>query len=54
MKKFTLTRYGMKTKEGIVLVGHNGIPLMDKTRKEAKVMIQKEGDKIIKIIIKEV
>jgi hypothetical protein len=52
MSKFKLIRYGIKTREGIILIGHSGLPIMDDTREEAKKSLQK-GDKVIEITIEE-
>ena len=53
MKKYKIIRYGIKTKEGIVLVGHNAIPIMNRTRKETKLVANHKGDKVVKIVIEE-
>ncbi|MDD5006700.1 MAG: hypothetical protein PHS93_10240 [Candidatus Omnitrophica bacterium] len=51
-KKAKYIRYGVRS-EGVVLIGHSGLPLMESTRKEAKRTWHKKGDKIIRILIEE-
>jgi hypothetical protein len=51
-KKAKCIRYGVKS-DGVVLIGHSGLPLMESTRKEAKRIWNKKGEKIIRILIQE-